>query len=177
MRVVSYFIFAMVLVMSITAINCSSAYAKTIEAGESNSNWQGTGEIQNFGDGEQAISGIVKGVVIVRHKGEGKTVVHSAKLVCPARVTLNRKEDYGAMRGLCTIVAHEGKDIAYAEWRCTGTMKECEGDFTFTGGAGGFKGISGTTPFQTSILFELQEGNRAQAVGYAVWPNLTFTLP
>jgi hypothetical protein len=38
-------------------------------------------------------------------------------------------------------------------------------------------GMSGTTPFQTSIVFELQEGKMGQAIGYAVWPNLTYTLP
>lgn len=37
--------------------------------------------------------------------------------------------------------------------------------------------MSGTTPFQTSIVFELQEGEIGQAIGYAVWPNLTYTLP
>lgn len=45
------------------------------------------------------------------------------------------------------------------------------------GGSGGFAGMSGTTPFQTSIVFELQEGKMGQAIGYAVWPNLTYTLP
>lgn len=45
------------------------------------------------------------------------------------------------------------------------------------GGSGGFTGMSGTTPFQTSIVFELQEGQMGQAIGYAVWPNLTYTLP
>lgn len=38
-------------------------------------------------------------------------------------------------------------------------------------------GISGTTPFQTSIIFERQEGKSGQAIGYAIWPNLTYALP
>lgn len=155
----------------------SMAYAKTVEAGESNASWKGTGEIYNFGDGEQVISGIVKGVLMARHKDEAKTVVHSSKLTCAVRVNLNRKQDQHTEDGLCTIVAHEGKDIAYAQWKCTGTLKECGGEFTFTGGAGGFAGISGTTPFHTSIVFDLQEKGTGRAVGYAVWPNLTYTLP
>jgi hypothetical protein len=56
-------------------------------------------------------------------------------------------------------------------------LKECEGDFTFTSGTGGFNGISGKTPFYTEIVFELQDGKRGQAIGYAQWPNLTYTLP
>jgi hypothetical protein len=92
-------------------------------------------------------------------------------------VNLNRNKDSQAIEGLCTIVAHEGKDVAYGRLKCTGNSKECMGDFTFTGGSGGFTGMSGTTPFETSIDFELQEGKKGQAIGYAVWPNLTYTLP
>ncbi len=81
------------------------------------------------------------------------------------------------MDALCTVVAHEGKDVGYAQWNCVGTLKECDGGFTMTSGTGGFSGISGTTPFKTSIIFEVQEGKNAQAIGYAQWPNMTYTLP
>ena len=177
MRSIYYFAIVFGTVLALGESNGSLAYAKTIEAGESNSSWNGTGEVQDLVDGEQVINGTVKGVLIARHKAEGKMTVHSSKLVCPVRVNLNRNKDYQAIEGLCTIVAHEGKDVAYAHWKCTGNLKECEGEFTFTGGVGGFKGASGTTPFQTSIVFELQEGKNAQAIGYAVWPNMTYTLP
>jgi hypothetical protein len=33
-----------------------------------------------------------------------------------------------------TLIAHEGQDIAYAQWKCAGTLDECEGEFTFTRG-------------------------------------------
>ena len=155
----------------------SSVYAKTIEAGDSSSSWNGTGEFLELGNGDQVVNGIVKGVLISRHKDGGKMVVHTSKLACPVRVNLNRKKDSQSIEGLCTIVAHEGKDVAFANWKCAGSPKECDGEFTFTGGSGGFTGISGTTPFQTSIIFELQEGKNGQAIGYAVWPNLTYTLP
>ncbi|NGZ96262.1 MAG: hypothetical protein CV089_09065 [Nitrospira sp. WS110] len=153
------------------------AAAKTVEAGDFSSSWIGTGEFLELGNGEQVVSGMVKGVLIARHKDGDKLIVHSSKLSCPVRVSLNRTKDSQAIEGLCTIVAHEGKDIAFAHWKCTGSLKECEGAFTFTGGLGGWTGISGTTPFQTSIVFELQEGKNGQAIGYAVWPNLTYTLP
>jgi hypothetical protein len=136
----------------------SHASAKTVEAGDSSSSWNGTGEFLEVGNGEQVVSGVVKGVLISRHKEQGKLIVHSSKLAYPVRVNMNRKRDAQAIEGLCTIVAHEGKDIAYANWKCTGSLMECAGDFTFTGGSGGFTGISGTTPFQTHIVFEQQEG-------------------
>lgn len=177
MRIVPYFIFVIVLSLSVATINGSSAYAKTVEAGDSSSSWIGTGEFLELGNGEQVVNGIVKGVMIARHKDAGKMIVHSSNLSCPVRVNLNRKKDVQAIEGLCTIVAHEGKDIGFAHWKCSGSLKECVGEFTFTGGLGGWTGISGTTPFQTSIVFELQEGKTGQAVGYAVWPNLTYTLP
>ena len=177
MKGIYYFVIVIGIVFALGESDGSKAYAKTIEAGESNSSWNGTGEVQDLANGEQVVHGILKGVLIARHKGEDKTVVHSSRLVCPVRVNLNRKNDYGAMAGYCTIVAHEGKDVAYAQWKCVGTLKECDGEFTFTGGSGGFSGISGTTPFNTRIVFELQEGKNVQAVGYAVWPNMTYTLP
>ncbi len=155
----------------------SSAYGKTVEAGETTSSWVGTGELFELGNGEQIINGFVKGVQIARHKDGGKLVIHSGKMACPVRVKLNRSKDAQSIDGLCTIVAHEGKDIAYGNWKCSGSSKECLGEFTFTGGSGGFTGIAGTTPFQTSIEFEIWEGKKGQALGYAIWPNLTYTLP
>jgi hypothetical protein len=164
-------------VLALGQITVSSADAKTVEAGESSSSWNGTGEFLELGNGEQVVNGIVKGVLISRHKDGGKLIVHSSKLTCPVRVNLNRGKDSQAIEGLCTIIAHEGKDVGYAHWKCAGSLKECVGDFTFTGGSGGFTGMSGTTPFQTSIVFEHQEGKYGQAIGYAVWPSLTYTLP
>lgn len=177
MRNVYYFMFVIMIGVAIEAGNGAFASAKTVEAGESNSSWNGSGEVLDLGNGEQVINGIVKGVLISRHKGEGKTVIHSSRLMCPVRVNLNRKKDYQAIEGLCTIVAHEGKDVAYAHWKYSGNLKECEGDFTFTSGTGEFSGISGKTPFYTEIVFELQDGKHGQAIGYAQWPNLTYTLP
>ncbi|MCP9464173.1 MAG: hypothetical protein NNA25_05190 [Nitrospira sp.] len=183
MRSIGFIIIAVGIVLALGEDGGPAAYAKTIEAGDSSSSWSGTGEFMELGDGEQVVDGIngimgiVKGVLISRHRDGGKMIVHSSKLACPVRVNLNGTKDFQAMNGLCTIVAHQGKDIASASFKCTGNLKECEGEFTLTGGAGGFTGISATTPFQTSIVFELQEGKTGQAIGYAVWPNLTYTLP
>lgn len=116
--------------------------------------------------------------MIVRHSnGAVGGIVHTAKLECPIRVTVNKNGDHRTYLGLCTILAHEGRDVGYAEWKCAGGPMECEGEFTFTGGAGGFSEISGTIPFFSRIIFEKLEAVNARAVGYAYWPNLTVTLP
>ncbi|MGE0467897.1 MAG: hypothetical protein AB7L09_09530 [Nitrospira sp.] len=103
-------------------------------------------------------------------------IVHTAQLECPIRITLSAKDSHRTYLGLCTVLAPEGKDVGYAEWKCAGGSMECEGEFTFTGGAGGFSGISGTIPFFSRIVFEKLEAGNARAVGYAYWPNLTVTL-
>lgn len=156
----------------------SSVSAKTLDAGYASTSWLGSGEVHDLGDAGQVINAIVKGVMIVRHShGAESRIVHTAQLECPIRVTLDKKDTQRAYLGLCTIFAHEGKDIGYAEWRCSGDARECEGQFTFTGGAGGFNGASGTTPFFSRIIFEKLEGSNARAVGYAYWPNLSVRLP
>jgi hypothetical protein len=178
MRIIYYFIFVMGVVVLLGEGHNSLAAATTLEAGYASTSWIGSGEVHDFGDGEQVISGIVKGVMIVRHSnGAIGGIVHTAQLECPIRVTLNKRNNHRTYLGRCTIAAHESKDVGYAEWRCAGDHVECEGRFTFTGGAGGFSGISGTTPFYSRIVFEQLEAGRARAVGYAYWPNLTVTLP
>jgi hypothetical protein len=73
------------------------------------------------------------------------------------------------------MTAHEGKDVAYGEMRCTGKKDECKGEYTFTYGSGGFKGISGKTPFVGGINIEQRAEGRIY--GYAHWPKLTYSLP
>ena len=158
---------------------CSDALAKTIEAGDVSSSWIGTGEMHDLPDGGQVIHATVKGALIVRHFKEEteKKHVHTAELVCSIRVTVNPKQNQRAQIGLCTVFAHAGKDVGYGQWKCEGGLSECEGEFTWTNGTGGWAGISGTTPMFNRIVFEKIEGERARAVGYATWPNLTYTLP
>ena len=68
MRSIYYFVIVIGIVLALGESDGSLAYAKTVEAGESNSSWNGSGEVQELGDGEQVINGIVKGVLISRHK-------------------------------------------------------------------------------------------------------------
>ncbi|HSA86219.1 MAG TPA: hypothetical protein VLE46_08550 [Nitrospira sp.] len=178
MSIIYYFIAVMGLVVGLAGTHDSLVSAKSLEAGYVSTSWMGSGEVHDLPDGEQVINAIVKGVMIVRHSnGAVGGIVHTAQLECPIRVTLSTKNNHRTYLGLCTILAHEGKDVGYAEWKCSGDHVECEGEFTFTGGAGGFSGISGTTPFFSRIVFEKLEAQHARAVGYAYWPNLTVALP
>lgn len=176
MRVAFFFLIGIAL--SAWVETSSLALAKTVEAGDVSTSWIGTGEIHELPDGEQVIHGIVKGVLIVRHfKGESEKHVHTAQLVCSIRVAVNTKNNQRTQFGLCTVIAHGGKDVGYGQFKCDGGLSECEGEFTFTHGIGGWAGISGTTPMFNRIIFEKLEGEKARAVGYAAWPNLTYTLP
>jgi hypothetical protein len=178
MRIIYYVMLLFGIGVSLGEGEGSLASAKSLEAGYASTSWIGSGEVREFGDGEQVINAIVKGVMVVRHSnGAIGGIVHTAQLECPIRVTLDKRNNHRTYLGLCTIFAHEGKDVGYAEWRCAGDHVECEGEFTFTGGAGGFSGISGTTHFFSRIVFEKLAAGSARAVGYAYWPNLTITLP
>lgn len=178
MKIISCFLIMMGLVVGLIGADVSLASAKTLEAGYASTSWMGSGEVRDLPDGGQVINAIVKGVMIVRHSnGAVGGIVHTAQLECPIRVTLSAKDSHRTYLGLCTVLAHEGRDVGYAEWKCDGDHVECEGTFTFTGGAGGFYGVSGTTPFFSRIVFETLEVRSARAVGYAYWPNLTVTLP
>ena len=72
MRGIYYFVIVIGIVFALGESDGSLAYAKTVEAGESNSSWNGSGEVQDLGNGEQVINGIVKGVLIARHKGRSQ---------------------------------------------------------------------------------------------------------
>lgn len=152
------------------------AEAKTIKAGHATVSWKGKGVILDLGDGYRVFSGTISGTLFVKHLPESSAPaqIHAAKLDCQAifRISENEEEKHTA---LCIMVAHEGKDLAYGEIRCVGKKDECKGEFTFVWGRGGFKGITGTTPFVGGIIIENQEEGRIY--GSAHWPEMTYSLP
>ena len=162
------------LVMSL-GIFCG-AEAKTIEAGHATVSWKGQGVIEDLGDGYRVFSGAITGTLLTKHLPEGSAPaqIHATKLDCQAilRISENEVERHTA---LCLMRAHEGKDLAYGEIRCVGKKNECKGEFTFVWGMGGFKGITGTTPFVGGIYIEQEKEGRIY--GTAHWPELTYTLP
>ena len=174
MRFKLYLLPAVTFVIITTGL-LNHARAKVIEAGEATASWNGTGMIQDLGDGNRVFTGAITGTMFIRHpEGSGHARIHAAKIDCQTvvRITENKEERQSA---LCVMTAHEGKDIAYGEMRCVGKKDDCRGEFTFSWGSGGFKGITGTTPFVGGINIERKEEGRIY--GYAAWPNMTYSLP
>jgi len=152
------------------------AEAKTIEAGHATVSWKGKGVIDDLGDGDKVFSGTITGTVLVKHLPEGSAPaqIHKGKMDCQAILHISENQE-GPKTGVCIIRAHEDKDIAYVEIRCVGTKGECKGDMTWAWGRGGFKGITGTTPFVATIYIEQEKEGRIH--GSAHWPEMTYTLP
>ncbi len=161
------------LIMSLSLIH--AAEAKKIEAGEATASWNGTGLIQDIGDGNRVFTGAITGTMFIRHpEGGGHSRIHAAKVDCQAVVLISDDKEE-RQSALCMMTAHEGKDVAYGEMRCVGKKDDCRGEFTFSWGSGAFKGITGTTPFVGGINIERKEQGRIY--GYAAWPNMTYSLP
>jgi hypothetical protein len=152
------------------------AEAKTIKAGHATVSWKGQGVIEDLGDGHRVFSGTITGTLFVKHLPEGSAPaqIHKTKMDCQAILRISENEEE-RQTVLCIIKAHEGKDLAYGEIRCVGKKEECKGEFTFVWGSGGFKGITGTTPFVGAMFIENQTEGRIY--GSAHWPELTYSLP
>jgi hypothetical protein len=151
------------------------AGAKTIEAGDATASWTGKGVIEDLDAGDSIFSGAVTGTMFIRHpEGTDHAVIHAAKIECQTVIRLSEKKEE-QHTALCVMTAHEGKDVAYGELRCTGKKDDCKGEFTFTYGKGAFKGISGKTPFVGGINIERK--GEGLIYGYAHWPKLTYHLP
>lgn len=150
--------------------------AKTIEAGHATASWTGKGVIEDLGDGDRAFSGTITGTLLVEHlpKGTAPSEIHAGKIVCQTIIHISETKAE-RQTALCIIRAHKNKDLAYGEIRCVGKKDECVGEFEFVWGRGGFKGISGTTPFNGSIIIE--QGKEGRIYGSAHWPFMSYSLP
>lgn len=152
------------------------AEAKTIEAGHATVSWTGQGVIDDLGDGERIFSGTVTGSILVQHLpvDSSPAQIHKGKIDCQAIFHISENQE-GPKTGVCIIRAHGEKDVAYVEIRCVGVKGECKGEMTWAWGKGGFKGITGTTPFVSVIYIEKEKAGRIH--GSAHWPEMTYTLP
>ena len=152
------------------------AEAKTIEAGHATMSWTGQGVIDDLGDGDRIFRGMITGAILVKHlpAGSEPAQIHKGKMDCQAILHISQNQE-GPKTGVCIIKAHGDKDIAYVEIRCAGNKGECKGEMTWVWGKGGFKGITGTTPFVASIYIEQAKEGRIH--GSAHWPEMTYTLP
>ncbi|THJ25231.1 MAG: hypothetical protein CAF45_001635 [Nitrospira sp. CG24E] len=170
------FIISTVVLLVISTGLLSMAEAATIEAGHATVSWTGQGVIDDVGDGDRIFRGKITGTMLVKHHpvGSAPSQIHKGKMDCQAILHISENQE-GPKTGVCVIRAHEDKDLAYVEIRCVGTKGECKGEMTWAWGKGGFKGITGTTPFAASIYIE--QGKAGRIHGSAHWPELTYTLP
>ncbi len=151
-----------------------SSESKTLRAAGA---WAATGGVVPTGQAGFEFVGIAKGVMYV---DTGREWINAAKLTCTTRISVNpRLEQKG--EGRCLITT-DGGDKVYAAWTCRGADYTCNGDFTFTGGTGRFKGIKGGGPFK--IRSGLSESMRRpgglviqNSVGLVSWPSLKYTIP
>jgi len=154
----------------------SGAEAKTIEAGHATVSWTGQGVIDDLGDGDKIFRGTITGFFLVKHLPEGSAPpqIHKGKMDCQAILHISQNQE-GPKTGVCIIRTHEDKDTAYVEIRCVGNKGECKGEMTWAWGKGAFKGITGTTPFVSTIYIEQEKEGRIY--GSAHWPEMTYSLP
>ena len=153
-----------------------NAEAATIDAGHATMSWTGQGVIADLGDGERVFKGTITGQFLVKHLPVGSTPpeIHKGTMDCQAILHVSENRE-GPKTGVCIIRAHGDKDLAYVEIRCAGNKGECKGEMTWVWGKGGFKGITGTTPFVSVIYIE--QGKAGRIHGSAHWPEMTYSLP
>ena len=154
----------------------SGAEAATIDAGHATVSWTGQGVIDDLGNGDRIFRGTITGDILVQHLpvGSAPPEIHKGKIDCQAIFHISENQE-GPKTGVCIIRAHGDKDLAYVEIRCVGTKGECKGEMTWAWGRGGFKGITGTTPFVSSMYIE--KGKEGRIHGSAHWPEMTYSLP
>ena len=171
-----YSVIPMVTFLAVSVGLFSTAEAGTVEAGHATVSWTGQGVIDDLGNGDRIFRGTITGAILVQHLpvGSAPPQVHKGKIDCQAIFHISENQE-GPKTGVCIIRAHEDKDLAYVEIRCVGTKGECKGDMTWAWGRGGFKGITGTTPFVSSMYIEKEKAGRIH--GSAHWPEMTYTLP
>jgi len=152
------------------------AEAATIHAGHATMSWTGQGVIDTLSNGDRIFSGTITGAILVKHLpvDSAPPQVHKGKMDCQAILHISENNE-GPKTGVCLIRAHDDKDLAYVEIRCVGNKGECKGDMTWAWGLGGFAGITGTTPFNASIIIEKEKAGRVH--GSAHWPEMIYTLP
>ncbi len=123
--------------------------------------------------------GVYVGVMVVANDEEA---LNAATMVCPATIETNLKTGDQSGHGRCVLTDKDDNKV-FAKWTCYGTPLNCKGAFTFTGGTGRFKGISGINEFyvKTDVLGFKKTGEpgmvKKTGAGEAVWPEITYQLP
>jgi hypothetical protein len=167
-------------IMIATFVACfwisGAAFGATVEAGRAMSSWIGKGETHEIGDERVLFHGEIDGVIFIQ-KGEGivRSPMQAAKMHCPVEMNLDKKTNERDSQGFCVITPNDGTGMVYTLFRCSGSTEECQGEWTHIGGTGEYAGISGTTNYRSRV--DIGPKEKGTVSGYAVWPNLTYTLP
>jgi len=148
------------------------------------SSWQARGQIFPTGPTEATFVGVLSGIIYVKGADEAldASSIDAGLITCPSTVEINTEDGSQKGKGKCVIVTGDAERI-YAKFQCAGTyLQGCNGDFTLAGGSGEKANISGGGPIQLkSALGKLAvvPGTMIEqsAVGFAVWPKLTYKLP
>ena len=141
--------------------------------------WEGQGMLFQLEEEQLYLVGAFVGIMV---GGNDKEQLNAATMTCPATIETNLATMYQTGHGRCILIDKDDNKV-FAKWACTGTPKNCKGNFTFTGGTGKFKGISGINEFfvQTDVMGFQSTGVpgvlKKAAAGRAVWPEITYELP
>ncbi len=123
--------------------------------------------------------GAYVGIMVVAND---KEALNAASMVCPATIETNLDTGDQSGHGRCILTDKDDNKV-FAKWTCYGTPLNCKGAFTFTGGTGRFKGISGINEFfvKTDVLKFQKTGEpgmvQKTGAGEAVWPEISYQLP
>lgn len=116
--------------------------------------WSAHGSVEEISENHQKFEGDLRGTSFNTNE---KGFAHKMSVVCPT--VNNIKEGVHNASGTCTMTDTEGNKINL-KWSCKGAPK-CEGTFTFTGGEGKYKGISGENDFYAFFITPTE--------GYSWW--------
>jgi hypothetical protein len=173
--------------ISIVVILCLSIWGwlgPTAQAQESGSlkgvaAFEGEGMLFQLEDQQVYFVGGYVGIMVV---GNDKEALNAATMICPATIETNLATLSQSGHGRCILTDKDNNKV-YAKWTCYGNPANCKGAFTFTGGTGKFKGISGINEFfvKTDVLAFQKTGEpgmvKKAGAGEAVWPEITYRLP
>ncbi len=108
--------------------------------------WIFSGTIQELGADRAVYVGTLAGVNI---NDAGKGFLHKVRMDCTIINDVNKGQSNA--NGSCAGTDADG-DKAYLVFKCGGTMPACPGEFSFSGGTGKYKGLTGNSKFQGNFI-------------------------
>ena len=178
---ISYRCISIVVIVSLSIWGCLGLTAQAQESGSLKgvAAFEGEGMLFQLEDQQVYFVGAYVGVMVV---GNDKEALNAATMICPATIETNLATLSQSGHGRCILTDKDNNKV-FAKWTCYGNPAHCKGAFTFTGGTGKFKGISGINEFfvKTDVLAFQRTGEpgmvKKAGAGEAVWPEITYQLP